>query len=138
MDCLFCKIATGEIPSHKIYEDDSVFAFLDIQPLTEGHTVVIPKEHVVDIIDLPSELLGPVFYGVKRATEMLAAALGAENFTIGINHGRMLGHPDINHMHIHVIPRFEGDGGGNIHSIVKHPPDEDLDVIYTRIMKANK
>jgi histidine triad (HIT) family protein len=137
-DCLFCGIASGEIDSYTIYEDDDVRAFLDTHPLTLGHTVVVPKEHVKDIIDMKSELIGPVFSGVKKATEMLAHALGAENFTIGINHGRMLGHPDINHMHIHVIPRFEGDGGGDIHSIVKYPPEEGLKVTRKKILDANE
>ena len=138
MDCLFCKIASGEIDSYTIYEDDDVRVFLDIHPLTLGHAVVIPKQHVKDIIEMKSKLIGPVFSGVKKATEMLAEALHAENFTIGINHGRMLGHPDINHMHIHVIPRFEGDGGGDIHSIVKQSPEEDLKVTHKKIIDTKK
>jgi len=138
MDCLFCKIGSGEIDSYTIYEDDDVRAFLDVHPLVLGHTVVVPKEHVKDIIDIKSELIGPVFSGVKKATEMLANALRAENFTIGINHGKMLGHPDIDHMHIHVIPRFEGDGGGDIHSIVNQPPQESVEDTHKKILEANK
>ena len=138
MDCLFCKLGSGEIDSFTLYEDSDVRAFLDVNPLTIGHTVVIPKTHVIDIIDLSPELVGPLFSGVKAVTEMLAGALGAENFTIGINHGKMLGHPDIDHMHVHVIPRFEGDGGGDMHSIVKQPPEEDLSVIDKKIMEVNK
>ena len=136
-DCLFCRIASGEIDSYTIYEDDEVRAFLDINPLSLGHTVVIPKEHTKDIIEMKSELIGPVFSGVKKATKMLAETFHAENFTIGINHGRMLGHPDIDHMHIHVIPRFEGDGGGNIHSIVNKPPDESVEDTHKRILEAS-
>jgi len=138
MDCLFCKIGSGEIDSYTIYEDDDVRAFLDINPLTLGHTVVVPKQHVKDIIDMKAELVGPVFSGVKYATEMLARAFGAENFTIGINHGKMLGHPDIDHMHIHVIPRFEGDGGGDIHSIVKQTSQESVEDTHKKILDASK
>lgn len=135
-NCLFCKIGMGEISSYMIYEDRNVFAFLDTNPLTLGHTVIIPKRHVDTIINLPDDLVGPVFIGVKISVGMLAASIGAENFTIGINHGRMLGHPDINHMHIHVIPRFHGDGGGDIHSIVRQPPDESLEDTRKRIIEA--
>lgn len=131
--CLFCKIALGKIDSYTIYEDDYVRAFLDINPLTLGHTVVIPKKHIKDIIEMDSEFIGPVFYGVKRATEILAEAFQVEDFTIGINHGKMLGHPDIDHMHIHVIPRFKDDGGGDIHSIVKQPQRESVKDTYKRI-----
>lgn len=136
--CLFCKIAVGGISSYVIYEDRNVLAFLDVNPLTLGHTVIIPKRHVNTIIDLPDNLVGPVFVGVKVSVKMLALSIGAENFTIGINHGRMLGHPDIDHMHIHVIPRFHGDGGGDIHSIVRQPPDESLEDTHKRILEANK
>jgi len=137
-DCLFCKIGSQEIPSYTIYEDKDVIAFLDTHPLTLGHTVVIPKRHIISIIDLPDDLVGPVFTGVKIATKMLSKSINAENFTIGINHGRMLGHPDIDHMHIHVIPRFEGDGGGDIHSIVRYTPTESLDDTHKIILEANK
>ena len=134
-ECLFCKIAAGEIESYKVYEDSDVLAFLDINPLTLGHSVIIPKKHYSNIIELPDEFIVPVFLGVKRVAEILAKTFNAENFTIGINHGKMLGNPEIDHMHIHVIPRFEGDGGGDIHSIVKQSPDEALDVTYKRILE---
>ena len=75
MDCLFCKIGSGDIDSHTIYEDDNVRAFLDVHPLTLGHTVVIPKRHVDTIINLPDDLVGPVFVAVKRATTIHKAAL---------------------------------------------------------------
>jgi histidine triad (HIT) family protein len=135
--CLFCNIAKGDIPSHKIYENDKAVSFLDIHPISLGHTVVIPKNHASSIVDLPDEEVEDVFMAVKKATSMLEKALGAENFTIGINHGRMLGHPDIDHLHIHVIPRFEGDGGKDIHSVVNSPPKEDITEIKDKIVKAN-
>ena len=134
-ECLFCKIAAGEIGSYEIYEDGSTLAFLDINPLTLGHSVVIPKKHYSNIIELPDNLIESTFLGVKRVTKMLAETFGAENFTIGINHGKMLGNPEIDHMHIHVVPRFEGDGGGDIHSIVKQPPDESLDITHKKILE---
>jgi len=137
VDCLFCKIGSGEIQSLTIYEDSNVRAFLDIHPLTLGHTVVVPKKHYGNVIDLPEELVGPVFLGVKKAAEMLKLGLGIEGFTIGINHGT-IGHQEIDHLHVHVIPRRSGDGGGNIHSIVHEASNEDLEVTYKRILDKNK
>ena len=137
MDCLFCKIGSGEIQNLTIYEDSNVRAFLDIHPLTLGHTVVVPKKHYGNVIDLPEELVGPVFLGVKKAAEMLKLGLGIEGFTIGINHGT-IGHQEIDHLHVHVIPRRSGDGGGNIHSIVHEVSNEDLEVTYKRILDKNK
>jgi len=135
--CLFCNIAKGEVSSHKVFENSQALAFLDIHPISLGHTVVIPKSHASTVIDLPEDQVEDVFMAVKKVTFMLAKTLGAENFTIGINHGRMLGHPDIDHLHIHVIPRFEGDGGKDIHSVVSNPPDEDVAETKERIIKAN-
>jgi len=137
VDCLFCKIGSGEIQNLTIYEDSNVRAFLDIHPLTLGHTVVVPKKHYGNVIDLPEELVGPVFLGVKKAAEMLKLGLGIEGFTIGINHGT-IGHQEIDHLHVHVIPRRSGDGGGNIHSIVHEVSNEDLEVTYKRILDKNK
>ncbi len=134
MDCLFCKIVNGEIPSEKIYEDEVVFAFLDINPLSSGHTVVIPKAHAENILDLPENQIGPLFLGVRKVTGMLNLSLKPHGFTIGINHGKVSGQV-IDHLHIHVIPRFEGDGGGSIHSVVKNPPRESVSAIKEKIIK---
>lgn len=132
--CLFCNIVKGDIPSHKIYENDKALAFLDINPISLGHSVIIPKEHAGTVIDLPEDQVEPVFQVVKKVTEMLSKSLDADNFTIGINHGRMLGHPDIDHLHIHVIPRFEGDGGKDLHSVVNNPPEEDIATTKEKII----
>jgi histidine triad (HIT) family protein len=134
MDCLFCKIVNGGIPSEKIYEDDVAFAFLDINPLAPGHTVIVPKIHVENILDLPESQAGPLFLGVKRVTGSINLALKPHGFTIGINHGKVSGQV-IDHLHIHVIPRFEGDGGGSIHSVVKNPPQEPISAIKEKIIK---
>ncbi len=132
MDCLFCKIAAGEIPSAKVYEDDEVFAFLDIHPLAPGHTVIVPKAHADNILDLPEDLVGPVFLAVKKITALLEKTLSPCGFTTGINHGRLSGQM-VDHLHIHVIPRFEGDGGGSLHSVVQNTPKESLEEIQAKI-----
>ncbi len=136
MDCLFCKIASKEIPSELVYEDENSFAFLDIAPMSKGHTVVIPKKHAENMIDLPMEEVGPLFTAVKKVTELLQEKLSPKGFTIGINHGRVGGQL-VDHLHIHVIPRYEGDGGGSLHSVVKNPPKESVSEIRKEIVGSN-
>ena len=136
MDCLFCKIANKEIPSEMIYEDEASFAFLDIHPLARGHTVIVPKRHAENILDLPDKEVGTVFLAVKTATRMLGRALNPEGFTIGINHGRISGQT-VDPLHIHVIPRYEGDGGGSIHSVVGNRPKESIQETREKIIKTN-
>lgn len=132
-DCLFCNIVDGEIPSHKIYEDDDVFAFLDIEPLTEGHTIVVPKEHRENIIDLPQINIEPLFSAVKSITSLLKNVLQPSGFTIGINHGKISGQ-SVDHLHVHIIPRYDGDGGGSIHSVVHYPPKQTVEETKKKIL----
>ena len=136
-DCLFCKLVKGNIPSHTIYEDNKTIAFLDVNPLTRGHSVIIPKEHFENVVDLPEYMVAPVFTSVKRVTEMIQSALGIKDFTIGINQGKISGQM-VNHLHIHVIPRYKDDGGGSIHSIVNQPPNEDIEDTKKKILESNK
>lgn len=136
MDCLFCKIAGKTIPSEVIYEDDSVLAFLDIHPLSPGHALIVPKIHSENILDLPDEEAAKAFVSVKKVTALLSEKLKPKGFTIGINHGR-IGGQLVDHLHIHVIPRFEGDGGGSLHSVVKNPPKESLSEIRRKIASKN-
>jgi histidine triad (HIT) family protein len=136
MDCLFCKIANAEIPSEVIYEDDYVTAFLDAHPLTEGHTLVVSKKHAENILDLADESVCPVFSAVKKVTGMLQKSLNPRGFTIGINHGKISGQ-SIDHLHIHVIPRFDNDGGGSLHAVVNFPPSESLNETKNKILNAN-
>ena len=136
MDCLFCKIAGREIPAEIVYENERTVAFLDINPMTLGHTVIIPKNHAGDILDLPDNQVEPTFLAVKSVTRMLTRALNPEGFTIGVNHGRISGQT-VPHLHIHVIPRYSGDGGGSIHSVVKYPPKEEIKETKEKIIKTN-
>jgi len=133
-DCLFCKIARKEIPAEIIYEDGETVAFLDIHPKSPGHAMVIPKIHAETILDLPREKLGPVFEVVQRTAYMIETALRPSGFTIGINHGKVSGQV-IDHLHIHIIPRFSNDGGSSIHSVVDNPPKESIKEIAKKIRK---
>jgi len=134
-DCLFCKIANKEIPSEIIYEDDWSIGFLDLHPLSIGHTLVIPKKHAENIIDLPEESVGRVFGAVKLITEAMNNAFKPQGFTIGINHGRMSGQL-VDHLHVHIITRYQGDNGGSIHTVVKNPPKEPLEQVRSELKKA--
>ncbi|MDP3725483.1 MAG: HIT family protein [Nanoarchaeota archaeon] len=134
-DCIFCKIAHKEIPSHAIDESEEAIAILDIHPLAPGHTMVVPKTHAETILELPDEKTGPVFQLVKEVVKKLKKALSPDGFTLGINHGTNAGQV-VPHLHIHIIPRYKGDGGGNIHSIVKNPPKESLEEIKQKILNS--
>ncbi len=134
MDCLFCKIGARSISSEMIYEDSDTYAFLDIHPRAPGHTVVIPKHHAGNILNLDSAHVNSLFNTVKRVTGMLQEALRPAGFTIGINHGLVSGQT-VDHIHVHVIPRFDGDGGTSLHSVVHNPPRESLDIIAKKIRR---
>ena len=108
-DCIFCKIVNGEIPSYTVYQDDDTLAFLDINPNTQGHTLVIPKKHAANITDMDDKDIASVFRTVRKVVSGLQAAINPEGFNLVVNHGEMAGQV-IHHFHCHVIPRNTGDG----------------------------
>jgi len=107
-DCLFCKMVTGQIPVTKIYEDETVLAFLDIGPISDGHTLVIPKQHFEKLHDCPAELLGRVFSRLGKIAGAVAAAMDSDGYNLLCNNGRAAGQL-IEHLHFHIIPRNTGD-----------------------------
>lgn len=109
MDCIFCKIIAGEIPSSKVYEDDKVYAFLDIAPITPGHTLVIPKRHSTNLYDVPAEDLHATADACQRMAKALKAGLGCDGVNLGMNNEKAAGQL-VPHTHFHLIPRREGDG----------------------------
>lgn len=133
MDCLFCKIASEDIPAHIIHSDASSIAFLDIHPQSPGHTVIIPPRHMETFLDMEESEVEGYWKGVKKTLGILKEHLEADGFTIGINHGKVSGQ-SINHLHCHIIPRYEGDEGGSIHSVVSYPSDETVKDVYQRII----
>lgn len=106
-DCIFCKIVRKQAPSSIIYEDDSVMAFLDIRPLNMGHTLVIPKEHYVDIFDTPQNQISQVHVIAKKLSFAIKKATSADGISIIQQSGKAAGQ-DIFHLHVHVVPRFLG------------------------------
>ena len=107
-DCIFCKIAKGEIPSQKIYEDENIFAFLDIKPFTEGHTLVIPKIHYENIFDIPKEVLEKIILASKEISLLLKEKLNAEGVNLSNSNGK-IAQQDVFHFHMHLIPRYPKD-----------------------------
>lgn len=108
-DCIFCKIAAGQIHSNKVYEDDSVFAFLDIAPLSEGHTLVIPKSHFETLDQCPADVLSDVAMCAGKVASAVVSALGCEGYNVLCNNGKVAGQ-EVGHMHFHIIPRNRVDG----------------------------
>jgi histidine triad (HIT) family protein len=105
-DCIFCKIIKGEVPSYKIYEDDFVFAFLDINPLAKGHTLIIPKKHKKDIFEV--EDLDKIAIVAKFISKKIKEVLNCEGINIYHASGEAAGQT-VFHFHVHIIPRNRGD-----------------------------
>ncbi len=133
VDCLFCKIIAKTIPAMVIYEDDHTVAFLDITPRSPGHTLVIPKAHAPNIVVLPDTEVGPLFVAVKHVADLLSRKLIPDGITIGINQGRA-GGQEVDHLHVHLMPRWHGDGGGSVQSAVNNKPKESVQEIQKKII----
>lgn len=134
-DCIFCAIVDGEIPSRTVYEDEETLAFLDANPLAPGHTLVIPKAHYETLNDLPEDRGVDVFDTLQYLVPAVEDSVGADASNVAFNNGSAAGQ-EVPHVHGHIIPRFEGDGGAPIHAIVGERPDlsdDDLDDIVEDI-----
>ena len=108
-DCIFCKIVRGELPSYKVYEDDKTIAFLDIHPVNAGHTLVVPKAHATNIFDILKEDWVAVAETVRVLSIAIEKGVGADGINIAINNREHAGQV-VDHPHVHIIPRFKGDG----------------------------
>lgn len=108
-DCIFCKIVRGEAPSWKVYENESVYAFLDIHPVSEYHTLVISKTHYENIFDAPESVLNEIMSAVKLLVDLYHSELGLRNLQL-INSSGREAQQDVFHVHFHIVPRHAGDG----------------------------
>lgn len=131
-ECIFCKIIKKEIKAEIIYEDENALAFLDIMPRAPGHTMIIPKTHTANLIELPNEKLEPFFKAVKKTIQMIENGLKPDGFTFGINQGKASGQ-EVQHLHFHIMPRWLNDNGGPIQRAVNNPPQESLEEIAKKI-----
>jgi histidine triad (HIT) family protein len=102
-------MVAGQIPVTKIYEDEVVLSFLDIGPISDGHTLVIPKQHFEKLHECPAELLGQVFNRIGKLAGAVAAAMNSDGYNLLCNNGRAAGQL-IDHLHFHIVPRNIGDG----------------------------
>lgn len=105
-NCIFCKIANGDIPSRKLYEDENFVVIMDLSPATKGHSLVIPKEHFANLYEIPAELAGEAMKVAQKMAVKMVAALGADGFNIVQNNGEVAGQT-VFHFHMHLIPRYK-------------------------------
>jgi histidine triad (HIT) family protein len=134
-NCVFCRIVDGELPARTVTETDTTLAFLDANPLARGHALVIPKDHHARIGDLPGDLAGDLFDQLYRLVPAVQEAVDADAANVGFNDGPASGQ-EVPHVHGHVVPRFEGDGGRPIHAVAGSRPDlseAELDDVAGRI-----
>lgn len=124
-NCLFCKIVAGSIPCYKVFENDSVLAFLDIFPVSKGHTLVIPKNHARDLAAGSVEDSVELMKVIHDLAPKITAALGGSGYNLGMNHGADAGQ-EIWHTHIHIMPRYNGDARTFIKT---HPSEEELKAV---------
>ncbi|MCP4593815.1 MAG: HIT family protein [bacterium] len=110
-DCIFCKIVSGSIPSHRVLETDSCLAFLDAAPLAPGHCLLIPKQHYTTLEELPEDVAAAVLGQLPALGRAVRAVTGAAGYNVLQNTGRVAGQ-EVMHVHVHVIPRVAGDGLG--------------------------
>ncbi len=130
-DCVFCKMVAGQIPVTKIYEDKVVLSFLDIGPISDGHTLVIPKQHFESIHDCPGELLGQVGSCLGEIAKAVSVAMNSDGYNVLCNNGRAAGQL-VEHLHFHIIPRSAGDGVFDRWPSYKYQEGQ-IDIIADRI-----
>ena len=131
-NCIFCKIAAGEIPSKTLYEDEKFRVILDLGPATRGHALVIPKEHYADLYEIPEETAGEAMKVAKKMAAVMTEKLKADGFNIVQNNGEVSGQ-SVFHFHIHLIPRYENDGQ-KIGWVPGNPSGEELEEIRKTIV----
>lgn len=107
-DCIFCKIVAGEIPSIKVYEDDHLLGFMDINPVTPGHSLLIPKAHHATLFDMPDDLLGELLTAARGLGRAIQTGMGARGLNLLQSNGRAA-NQIIDHFHLHLVPRYEAD-----------------------------
>ena len=114
--CIFCRIVSGEIPGQIVHTSERALAFLDAQPLADGHVLVVPRRHAARVVDLEPEDAAALFRTVAALAGPVARATGAEGLTIGVNDGPLTGQT-VPHVHVHIVPRHRDDGATSIHGM---------------------
>jgi histidine triad (HIT) family protein len=107
MGCLFCDVVDGSAPASTVLEEQDVVGFLDIRPVFKGHTLLVPRRHVDTLVDLPDDLVVPLFDAARRTAAAMTSALGAQGTFVAMNN---VVSQSVPHLHVHVVPRTKGDG----------------------------
>ncbi|MBQ7954728.1 MAG: HIT family protein [Lachnospiraceae bacterium] len=131
-NCIFCKIANGDIPSKTIYEDEMFKVILDLGPATKGHALILPKEHADNLYELPEETAGAAMKLAKKLSVQMKDKLGADGFNLVQNNGEVAGQT-VMHFHLHLIPRYQNDGQ-RIGWTPGEPTQEELEDIRQKIV----
>jgi len=131
MDCLFCRIVAGEVPSRQIYADDVAIAFLDISPWHVGHTLVVPRRHVPDLLADPSAL-AEIAPAISATAALLTQRLGADGINLLSSSGASAGQ-EVFHLHVHVVPRYPHRPG--LRELMVREPNPDLDEVHRRLTR---
>lgn len=132
-DCIFCKIANGEIPSRTLYEDEAFRVILDLGPATMGHALILPKDHADDLYELPDQTAAAALVLAKRMITLMKDKLHCQGFNLVQNNGEAAGQT-VRHFHIHLIPRYEDDGQ-HINWKAGSPSGEELDAVKAQIVE---
>jgi histidine triad (HIT) family protein len=107
VDCLFCRIVSGETPAHRVLDEPQVVGFLDARPVFKGHVLLVPRTHLDTLSDLPEPLFGPLFGAAQRVSDAVRSTLGAQGSFVAVNN---VVSQSVPHLHVHVVPRTKGDG----------------------------
>lgn len=134
-NCIFCKIAAGEIPSRTIYEDDSFRVIMDISPAAKGHAIILPKNHAADIFELPEEDASKILIVAKKVASAMKKALKCDGVNILQNNGEVAGQT-VFHLHVHVIPRYQDDQVKIKWSPITAFTEEEMDALHKEIVSA--
>lgn len=133
-DCIFCKIAAGEIPSRKIYEDSDLIAIMDLNPTSKGHSLIIPKEHCTNIYDIDEDIVAKVMKTAKKLATKMTVALNCDGFNLLQNNGETAGQTMF-HFHMHLIPRYKDADNNMLKFTSVSFSDEEMDAIRDQIIK---
>jgi len=132
MDCLFCAIIAGDIPSRRVYEDDTAVAFLDISPWKRGHTLVVPRRHVDDVL-AAGEALTEIAPAISATARLLTARLGSDGLNLLSSAGAVAGQ-EVFHLHVHLVPRYADDPG--LRGLFQRDESIDLDEVFGAISRS--
>ena len=133
-ECLFCRIVSGELPATIVYEDENSIAFLDHRPLFPGHTLLVPRQHVETLGELPAKLVGPYFEAAQKLALAVESAMEAEGTFVAMNNRVSQSVP---HLHVHIVPRRRKDGlKGFFWPRTKYKSDDEMEEVRSKIQAA--